>query len=73
MRSQGWSRQEVIDQVLTPLEESSILGTPIAEQDSIMCYQIGADLTLDGEPIVGGTDITPHDFAFAAEVYPKPS
>ena len=27
MRSQGWTRQEVIDQVLTPLEESSLLGT----------------------------------------------
>jgi hypothetical protein len=73
MRTQGWTRQEVIDQVLTPLEESSLLGTPMAEADSIMCYQIDADLTVDGEPIVGGTDITPNDFAFAAEVYPKPS
>jgi hypothetical protein len=59
--------------VLTPLEESSLLGTAMAEADSIMCYQIDADLTVDGEPIVGGTDITPNDFAFAAEVYPKPS
>jgi len=72
MRTQGWSRQEVIDQVLTPLEESSLLGTPDAESDSIMCYEIAADLTLDGRPIVGGVDITPHDYAFAAEVYPKP-
>ena len=37
-----------------------------------MCYQIDADLTVDGEPIVGGTDITPNDYAFAAQVYPKP-
>jgi hypothetical protein len=72
MRAQGWTRQEVIDQVLTPLEESSLLGTETAEADSIMCYQIAGELTVDGKPIVGGVDITPGDFAFAAQVYPKP-
>ena len=71
MRSQGWTRQEVIDQVLTPLEESSLLGTPMAEADSIMCYQIPGELTVDGQTIAGGQDITPADFAFAAQVYPK--
>lgn len=73
MRTQGWTRQEVIDQVLTPLEESSLLGTPDAQADSIMCYQITADLTVDGKAIEGGTDITANDYAFAAQVYPKPS
>jgi hypothetical protein len=72
MRSQGWTRQEVIDQVLTPLEESSLLGTPTAQSDSIMCYEIAGHLTLDGRPIVGGTDITHGDQAFAAQVYPRP-
>jgi hypothetical protein len=72
MRTQGWTRQEVIDQVLTPLEESSLLGTPAAEADSIMCYEIAANLTLDGKAIVGGSDITPSDSAFAAQVYPEP-
>ena len=71
MKTQGWTRQEVIDQVLTPLEESSLLGTPVAEAASIMCYEISGDLTLDGQPVVGGTDITPNDYAFAAQVYPK--
>jgi hypothetical protein len=73
MASQGWTRQEVIDQVLTPLEESSLLGTATAEADSIMCYEIDGSLTRDGKAIVGGTDITPNDHAFAAQVYPKPS
>jgi hypothetical protein len=73
MKTQGWTRQEVIDQVLTPLEESSLLGTPTAEGDSIMCYEISGDLTLDGNPIVGGTVITLSDYAFAAQVYPKSS
>jgi hypothetical protein len=71
MASQGWTRQEVIDQVLTPLEESTLLGTPTAEEDSIMCYNLPGFLTLDGHTIQGGTDITPNDFAFAAQVYPK--
>ena len=72
MASQGWTRQDVIDQVLTPLEESSVLATPTAEEDSIMCYEIPGSLTLDGQAIVGGMDITPNDHAFAAQVYPKP-
>lgn len=72
MASQGWTRQEVIDQVLTPLEEASLLGTPTAEEDSIMCYEISGALTLDGRAIVGGTDITANDHAFAALVYPRP-
>ena len=71
MASQGWTRQEVIDQVLTPLEEASILGTPTAEEDSIMCYDIPGELTLNGEAVQGGTDITPSDHAFAAQLYPK--
>jgi hypothetical protein len=72
MRTQHWTRQEVIDQVLTPLEDASILGTATADVTSIMCYQIDGNLTLDGEPIPGGLDINDLDFAFAASVYPKP-
>jgi hypothetical protein len=70
MMTQGWTRQGVIDQVLTPLEESSLQGTPNADETSIMCYQIDGSLTLDGKPVVGGTDINASDRAFAATVYP---
>jgi hypothetical protein len=72
MNSQHWSRQTVIDQILTPLEESSILGTTKPDETSIMCYQIDGSLTLDGKPVVGGTDINETDYRFAASVYPKP-
>ncbi len=72
MRTQGWSRQEVINQVLTPLEESSLLGTDWADQTSIMCYQIDGSLTTDGKAIPGGTDINDLDHTFAASIYPKP-
>jgi hypothetical protein len=69
--SQGWSEQEVIDQILTPLEEASIIRTDWADQTSIMCYQIDGSLTIDGEPVLGGTDINELDYEFAESVYPQ--
>lgn len=67
----GWSESQVISQILTPLSESSIRGTPNADDDSIMCYQLPGSITNDGQPIPGGDDITPEDHNFAAVLYPK--
>jgi hypothetical protein len=69
--TQGWSAQETRGQVLTPLEQSSLLGTVHADPKSIMCYQIPGEITKDGKQIIGGTDIDKLDYAFAASVYPK--
>src|SRR6266850_1262389 len=69
-RTQGWSEEEVRAQVLTPIEESTLRGTK-PDPKSIMCYQIPGTLTKDGKPIVGGKDIDPSDFGFAATIYPK--
>ena len=69
--TQGWSAEEVRQQVLTPIEESSLWGTDHADPNSIMCYQIPGSLTKNGAPIVGGTDIDGSDYAFLAKVYPK--
>ena len=69
-RTQGWSRQMVDQQVLTPLDQSSIFGTP-ADQDSIMCYQLPGSITRDGQPIRGGLDINATDASFARRVYPR--
>jgi len=69
--TQGWSPEMVRAQVLTPLEESSLLGTAHADPHSIMCYQIPGSLTKDGKPIVGGTDIDASDYRFAMKIYPK--
>jgi|GEM_PF-1729589 len=71
--TQGWSPAEVKAQVLTPLEDSSIMGTLHADEDSIMCYQIPGEITKSGKPIRGGVDIDPEDYEFAAKVYPKPA
>lgn len=69
-RMDGWSAQETIDQVLTPIEEAAIRGT-IADPKSIMCYQIPGEITKDGKPIVGGLDIDESDYVFAGQLYPK--
>jgi len=69
-RTQGWSEAEVRAQVLTPIEESSLRGTT-ADPNSIMCYQIPGEVTKDGKPIIGGKDIDPTDYGFAATIYPK--
>jgi hypothetical protein len=70
-QTQGWTPAEVKAQVLTPISEGSLLGTPHADPKSIMCYQIPGTITKDGEPIVGGKDIDRTDFAFVATIYPK--
>jgi Astacin (Peptidase family M12A) len=70
-RTQGWTPDEVRAQVLTPLEESSLLGTASADARSIMCYQIPGDITKDDKPILGGTDIDKWDRDFIALIYPK--
>lgn len=69
--TQGWTSEEVDQQVLTPLAEASIMGTAESDPHSIMCYQIPGSITKDGKPIPGGTDINPKDFAFAGSIYPK--
>jgi hypothetical protein len=70
-RTQGWTPDEVREQVLTPIEESSLLGTAHSDARSIMCYQIPGSITKSGKPIVGGRDIDTKDYAFAASIYPK--
>lgn len=66
----GWSSTMTRQQVLTPLDESSLTATPHADQDSIMTYQLPASITTDGQPIRGGADIDALDYEFAAKLYP---
>lgn len=69
-RTDGWSRKDVREQVLTPLDKRSIMGTTTSDPDSIMCYQIPAEITRNGVEIAGGLDINANDAAFAARLYP---
>ena len=69
-KTQGWNKQMVDAQVLTSLDNASIMGTK-PDQTSIMCYQLPAQITKDHLPITGGVDIDPTDYAFAGKLYPK--
>jgi len=71
MATQGWSRDEVIAQVLTPLSSSALIATAQADINSIMCYWLPASIMTDGVAVVGGTDIDGQDAQFAASIYPK--
>ncbi|MGA9996888.1 MAG: M12 family metallopeptidase [Pyrinomonadaceae bacterium] len=69
--TQGWDEATVRRQVLTPIQESSLLGTAHDDPNSIMCYQIPDTITKDGKPILGGMDIDQSDYDFMATIYPK--
>jgi hypothetical protein len=71
LETYGWDKATVDAQVLTPLDERSLMATP-PDQDSIMCYQLPGLITKDGRPIRGGTDINQTDYAFAGTIYPRP-
>lgn len=70
LRTQGWNRQMVDAQVLTPLDQRSIFSTR-HDDTSIMCYQLPGSITKDGKPIRGGNDINDTDYRFAGKIYPK--
>ena len=70
LANQGWNKATVDAQVLTSLEEASLMGTGV-DQTSIMCYQLPSLITKDGKPITGGIDINKTDCAFCGSIYPK--
>ena len=69
--TQGWDEDMVRRQVLTSIEEGSLIATDHADPNSIMCYQIPGTLTKNGQPIVGGLDIDKIDYTFVGRIYPK--
>jgi uncharacterized protein YkwD len=68
-RSQGWSEQEIRDQILTPFDLSATEHTD-EDDRSIMMYFFDGSLTVDGQPIVGGEDIDDRDKRLISQVYP---
>ena len=66
-----WTPQETIQQVLTPLDPATLEATRVGDENSIMCYQLSGECTVDGQPIAGGTEIDLIDKHFAASIYPK--
>jgi hypothetical protein len=71
MATQGWSRDQVIAQVLTPLDNSALIASADADTQSIMCYRLPASIIKDGVAVTGGSDIDSSDAQFAAKLYPR--
>lgn len=70
MRTQGWSRDDVIQQIFTPPPQGSIMASPDADERSIMCYGFPASLTVSGVPIPGGDRLTDVDKKYVGQFYP---
>lgn len=68
----GWSAQMVQQQILTPLEDGSLMATERADLESIMCYQLPGRITRTGQPIPGGNTLSASDREFVGKIYPKP-
>jgi hypothetical protein len=64
-----WDKQTVDLNVLTPLEERSVMASTI-DVTSVMAYALPASIMRDGVAVPGGNDLTATDRAFAAEKYP---
>jgi len=72
VRTQGWSRQDVIEQIFVPLERDGGLMNPSpADVASIMCYQFPGSVTKSGRPIPGGSDFSEADRAYFGKTYPR--
>lgn len=71
LKTQGWDARTVREQVLTPISEKSLFGTEHSDEESIMCYQLPGEITVDGKPIKGGGRINANDAAFIGTIYPK--
>ena len=68
----GWDAQMTTAQVLTPIERSALIATEDADERSIMCYGLPAQIMKDDTAIPGGTDIDAMDQEFIAKHYPLP-
>jgi uncharacterized protein YkwD len=69
-RSQGWPEQEIRNQILIPFSLADTIHTELADEHSLMEYFFDGSLTYDGQPIVGGADISEMDKRLISQVYP---
>jgi hypothetical protein len=69
-QTQGWTEQEVRQQILNAMSRGSFKGTPEADPTSIMTYGFPGSITKSGKDIPGGAFINDSDYAFLASVYP---
>lgn len=68
-QTQGWSREEIDQQILTPMDMSQVLAST-EDDTSVMMYSFPGKLTIDHKPIVGGAKINELDGQTMARAYP---
>lgn len=73
MQSQGWSPQEIYQQILNSTPESAFNYASPPDPQSIMCYFFPGSITVNGQPIVGGVDLDDNDKQYIAKAYPLPT
>ncbi|KAK5053314.1 hypothetical protein LTR84_002288 [Exophiala bonariae] len=71
MATAKWTGEMVIQQVLTPQDNSALIATAAPDPLSIMCYFLPASIMEDHIAVRGGSDINVTDRKFASSVYPK--
>jgi hypothetical protein len=65
----NWSKAVVDNNVLTPIDNATLLGGPV-DADSIMCYHLPGEIMKDGKAVPGGLNINAADRGFATSIYP---
>jgi hypothetical protein len=69
-RTQGWSEEEIRQQILSPFDPGTVDETAQADLSSVMQYSFSAACTRDHRPIAGGADITDLDKLQISRIYP---
>jgi hypothetical protein len=69
-RTQGWSRQDVIQQIFSPPSPGEVMASSRGDSRSIMCYSFPGSCTKSGQPIPGGDRLTDEDKRHVAVIYP---
>lgn len=69
-RQYGWNERMTRSNVLTPIDDISIMGSTEADDDSVMCYELPAEITRNGQAIKGGPTINDLDYRTTFELYP---
>lgn len=74
--TQGWDKQTVDEQILTPLNEALLTATS-ADTKSVMEYDFpgtwnGVNVTKNGQPIISADQIDSYDAQLVANLYPQP-
>ncbi len=70
-REQGWSPQQIRQQILTPINPATLVDMTEADLDSIMTYSFSGACTKSGRPIMGGSKINANDFILIGRLYPR--